>query len=335
MKIGLIGAGSMGRIHAAGWQTAGCTIAAVLRTPDRSAEELAAHHGATVVDDVAALAAHSDLVDVCSPTDLHSAHVLAAVDAGAGAIFCEKPLARELPDAVRMVQSCDNAGIPLGVGHVLRFFPEYARARDAVERGDLGQLGVLRFSRRTFAPQTPWFRDPAKSGGVILDLMIHDLDFARTLAGEVNSVFARIDSDDVGREHAYALLSHTSGAITHVEGSWRYPQPEFHTSFELAGSKALLTFDSASSSALQPHLAPPPGSLSNTQTLPEVPAAASPVADDPYAIELAAFRQALADGTQPPVPGAEGVRTLQLALAARESALGGKPITIEPWEEQR
>ena len=335
MKIGLIGAGSMGKIHAAGWQAAGCTIAAVLKTPDSSAEDLAASHGATVVDEVAALAAHSDLVDVCSPTDLHSAHVLAAVQAGAGAIFCEKPLARELPDAIRMVQACRTAGIALGVGHVLRFFPEYAGARAAVERGDVGQLGVLRFSRRTFAPQTPWFRDTAKSGGVILDLMIHDLDFARTLAGEVSSVFARIDSDTAGREHAYAFLSHTSGTITHVEGSWRYPQPEFHTSFELAGSKGLLTFDSATSSALQPHLSQSPADRSASQTLPEVPAAASPVADDPYAIELAAFRDALTGGKQAPVPGEEGVRTLQLALAVRESALGGKPVAIEPWEEQR
>lgn len=318
----------MGRTHAAGWRTAGDTITAVLNATGHSARELARDHGARVVDEVADLVAHCDLIDVCSPTDRHGAHVLAAVTAGARAVFCEKPLARTLPDAIEMVRACRAAEVPLGVGHVLRFFPEYAHARAAVERGDVGQLGVLRFSRRTFAPQTAWFRDNAKSGGVILDLMIHDLDFARTVAGEVHSVFARIDSGSAGQDHAYALLSHASGAITHVEASWRYPQPEFHTSFELAGSEALLTFDSATTGALRPHVGPP---ASNQ----EVPIAAGPVIDDPYAAELAAFRDARAAGGEPPVPGAEGVRSLQLALAALESAERGEPVAITPWEAGR
>ena len=318
----------MGRTHAVGWQTAGATIAAVLDTTNRSARELARNYGARVVDDVADLVAHCDLIDVCSPTDLHSAHVLAAVDAGARAIFCEKPLARTLSDAIEMVRACRAAEVALGVGHVLRFFPQYAHARTAVERGDIGQLGVLRFSRRTFAPKTPWFRDHDKSGGVILDLMIHDLDFARTVAGEVRSVFAKIDAGSAGQDHAYALLSHANGAITHVEASWRYPQPEFHTSFELAGSEALLTFDSATTGALRPHIGAPASDQA-------VPIAAGPVIDDPYAAELAAFRDALAAGGEPPVPGAEGVRSLQLALAALESAERGEPVAITPWEAGR
>ena len=335
MRIGLIGAGFMGKTHAAGWQTAGDTITAVLDATSHSARELARHCGAQVADDIADLVAHCDVIDICSPTDLHSAHVLAAVDAGTRAVFCEKPLARTLPDAIRMVQACRAAEVPLGVGHVVRFFPQYARARAAVERGDVGQLGVLRFSRRTFAPKTSWFRDNDKSGGVILDLMIHDLDFARTVAGEVRSVFAKVDAGPAGQEHAYALLSHANGTITHVEASWRYPQPEFYTSFELAGSKALLTFDSATTGALRPHIGPPASDSMPRQTQPAVPVAASPVSDDPYATELAAFRDALAAGGKPPVPGAEGVRSLQLALAALESAKRDEPVTIESWEAER
>ncbi len=324
----------MGRTHADGWRECGGEIGGVLATPDRSARELADAYDAPVVETIAELAGGVDIVDVCSPTPLHRDHVSAAVEAGSRAIFCEKPLARHLGEAEAMVRACRGAGIPLGVGHVLRFFPEYGNALAAVRRGELGKLAVLRFSRRTFAPRKPWFLDTAQSGGVVLDLMIHDLDFARLAAGEVQRVYARVDPGSDGRQHAYALLTHASGTITHVEGSWRYPQPEFHTSFEFAGSKALVTFDSQSTQAIRLHLTPLRGSVTDAdRLLPEVPVAASPISENPYAAELTAFRRAIDAGSEPPVSGEEGVRTLQLALAVLESSESGRPVEITPWEE--
>jgi predicted dehydrogenase len=111
------------------------------------------------------------------------------------------------------------------------------------------------------------------------------------------------------------------------------PQPEFHTSFEISGSKELLTFDSARSSALLPHLAPPRGV--SAEAGPEVPVAASPVAEDPYTRELRAFRDAVVAGEYPPVDGEEGLRALQIALAAMESAKSGEAIEITPLEAHR
>lgn len=334
MNIGLIGAGFMGRTHAEGWRECGAEITSVLATPDRSADELAEDHGATVAPSIAELVRNVDVVDICSPTPLHHEHVLAALEAGSPAIFCEKPLARHASDAETIVRSCRRARIPLGVGHVLRFFPEYAHALAAARRGELGELAVLRFSRRTFAPKKAWFLDIEKSGGVVLDLMIHDLDFARLAAGEVRRVYARVDAGGDGRQHAYALLTHESGTLTHVEGSWRYPQPEFHTSFEFAGSKALMTFDSQATRAIRLHVGPAPGATTESDSaLPEVPVAASPVAENPYAAQLAAFRRALETGAEPPVTGEEGLRTVRLALAVLESSETGAPVEIAPPEE--
>ena len=336
MKIGLIGAGFMGRTHADAWRECGGDVTGVLATPDRSAHALADAYGASVAESVAELARSTDVVDICSPTPLHRDHLLAAVDEGSRAIFCEKPLARHLTDAEAMVRSCRDGGVTLGVGHVLRFFPEYVSALAAARRGELGELAVLRFSRRTFAPHKAWFLDTAQSGGVVLDLMIHDLDFARLAAGEVQRVYARLDSGSDGRQHAYALLTHASGTLTHVEGSWRYPRPEFHTSFEFAGSKALVTFDSQSAGAIRSHLAPSEGTGAHgDRTLPEVPVAASPVTENPYAAQLAAFRHAIETGSQPPVSGEEGLRTLRLALAVLESSELGRPVEITPWEGAR
>ena len=80
------------------------------------------------------------------------------------------------------------------VGHVVRFFPEYAAAQREVDAGRLGDVAVMRLKRNVFRPrkaQDNWFLDYEKSGGMILDLMIHDFDYARWIAGEVISVFAK------------------------------------------------------------------------------------------------------------------------------------------------
>ncbi|MDA3948284.1 MAG: Gfo/Idh/MocA family oxidoreductase [Spirochaeta sp.] len=334
MKIGIIGAGFMARTHYTGWMAIGETVTGVYSPETESAEEFARDTGVTMRTSAAELIAESDVVDVCSPTFTHREYVTAAADAGKP-IFCEKPLARTRDDAQEMLSAAARAGVPLGVGQVLRYFSEYAGAAETARSGELGDLAVLRFSRCSFAPANPWYRDDDKSGGVILDLMIHDLDFAQYVAGPVTRVFAAVDT--AGRTpgtpgpapHAYVILTHASGAISHVEGSWRMPKPEFSTSFEIAGSRGLLTYSSADATALTPHLGPAPGAAADGSSTPAVAVAASPVADDPYTAELRAFRDAVVAGTPPPVGGEEGLGALRLALAAIESDRTGMPVEIE------
>lgn len=367
MRIGMIGAGFMARTHLAGWRAMGEDVVGLLGFQDPTTDAFAQAETLPTFATVEQLAQNCDVIDICSPTFTHKGYVLQAAQAKK-AIFCEKPLALSMADGREMVEAAKAAGVPFGVGHVLRFFPEYERAAMTAHSGELGDLAVLRFSRCTFAPKTGWYLDESRSGGVILDLMIHDLDFARYVAGEVVKVYASVDrgapagvgapaglqgsaagssaSGPGGRgpggsgpegeplgPHAYVMLTHASGALTHCEGSWRMPQPEFHTSFEIGGSRELITFDSAESSALVPHLAPPRGEPAGAG--PEVPVAASPVAEDPYTRELRAFRDAVAAGQQPPVDGEEGLRALQIAMAAIESARSGEAIEITPLEAHR
>lgn len=332
MKIGLVGAGFMSRTHLAGWRAIGEQVTGLLGFGDPTVDALAREEELEVFADLPALAAACDVVDVCSPTYTHREYVLSAVAAGTP-VFCEKPLALDLEHAAEMVGAAAAADVPFGVGHVLRYFPEYASAAARARAGELGDLAVLRFSRCTFAPKTAWYLDDARSGGVILDLMIHDLDFARYVAGDVSRVYAVVDRTGSG-PHAYILLTHQSGTITHVEGSWRMPQPEFLTSFEIAGSRALLTFDSTQSGAVVPHITPPATveGERNVPVGPDVPVAASPVSEDPYASQLKAFRDAISAGKAPPVDGSEGLRALQIALAAVESSRTGQPVDITPSE---
>ena len=352
MKIGMIGAGFMARTHLTGWRAMGEEVVGLLGYQDPTTDAFAKETELPTFATFEQLAQNCDVIDVCSPTFTHKEYVTAAVSAGK-AVFCEKPLALSMADGREMVEAAKAAGVPFGVGHVLRFFPEYEKAAATAHSGELGELAVLRFSRCTFAPKTGWYLDETRSGGVILDLMIHDLDFARYVAGEVTKVYASVDrglpGSSVGTTgaggpgspgaeeplgpHAYVILTHASGALTHVEGSWRMPQPEFHTSFEISGNKGLLTFDSGESSALVPHLAPAAGAAAGKA--PEVPVAASPVAEDPYTLELRAFRDAVAAGKKPPIDGEEGLRALQIALAAIQSAGSGEPVEITPLEAHR
>ena len=94
---------------------------------------------------------------------------------------------------------------------------------------------MVRLTRGTFRPKKAvdnWFVDFEKSGGIMLDLMVHDLDYARWIAGEVESVFAKSISSahpDASLDYGLAILKHRNGTISHIEGSWAYPPPLFRT----------------------------------------------------------------------------------------------------------
>ncbi|MBP7962353.1 MAG: Gfo/Idh/MocA family oxidoreductase [Caldilineaceae bacterium] len=321
MRIGIVGTGFMGSTHAAGWAQTDAQIAGfVTKAPDE-AEALIAKYGGQLYPDLAAMLNDVDIVDICAPTHRHFELVIQAAGAGKH-ILCEKPLGRTLEQAQEMTTACEAAGVKLMVAHVVRFFPDYAQAHRRVMAGEIGRPGVIRLSRESFQPKKAadnWFLDDAKSGGMVLDLMIHDLDYARWVAGPVTQVFAKSTGT-----HALAILTHVSGAISHVTGSWAYPPPTFRTAFEIAGEKGLITCDSESTAPVSLHLHRRGGDG------PDIPVAGSPLSESPYTTEIKAFYDAVIHDKPVPVPGGEGVAAVRLALAVLESAKTGQPVTIAP-----
>ncbi|MGZ8785331.1 MAG: Gfo/Idh/MocA family protein, partial [Acidimicrobiia bacterium] len=237
LRVGLVGAGNMAASHAPGWEAAGDRVMAVLGSGSTRSAELAARYDAGVVNEYSRLLEAVDVVDICSPTHTHLDYVLAAAAAGKS-VVCEKPLARTAADAQLAAGACAGAGVPLLVAHVVRFFPEYATARARVVAGDIGQVAVTRLDRSTYFPigDGSWFSDFDRSGGVVLDLMIHDVDYARWVAGDIERVFARTATAEGRGGHVLATLRHTSGALSHIQGSWAFPKGVFRTSLEIAGS---------------------------------------------------------------------------------------------------
>jgi UDP-N-acetylglucosamine 3-dehydrogenase len=329
MRVGIVGLGTMGTAHAAGYQNiAGCELVAVADIqPERRrfvAEKYGVRSYATLVDLLAAETV--DVIDVCLPTHLHREHVERAAAAGKH-VFCEKPLARNRTEGQAMVEACRKAGVTLGVGHVVRFFPEYRRAKEIIQSGQLGSVGTVYTYRGGGGFPTAWqdwYANYEWSGGLTLDMIIHDFDFLRWTLGEVERVYAKSTfGRDYNRlEHVLASLRFESGAIANVEGTW-LNVGGFGTKFEFACERGLLAHDSKVASAFR----------SYQQTAiqaggPGVAVPESPLDKDPYTLELEHFIECLNRGEEPLITGEEALRAVDIATAALKSIKTGKPVTV-------
>lgn len=328
IKVGIVGAGSMGTVHAASWMRTPAQLMGVHAL--EWADILSEKHGIKNYDTLEALIADVDVVDVCTPTHEHYGHVMQALKAGKD-VICEKPLARHIPQAEEMVQAAKAAGKKLLVGQVVRFFPEYALAKAQADAGAVGELAVLRTRRAGSQPGAGdarnWFLDFDKSGGLIYDLMIHDLDYVRWVAGEVVSVFAkdvRSKEPDARGDYALAILTHESGAISHCESAWAYPPGMFRTALEIAGSEGLIEHPSGSSAPLEMFL-----HKDESGETPRVAIPKSPLEEDPYTAEIRHFYDVLVNNAEPRVTAEDGLMALKLSAAAQQSAQTGKPVKIE------
>jgi predicted dehydrogenase len=332
MRVGIVGVGFMGVTHAAGWAETPAKIAGFLADPVSEAATLATKYGGKIYDNLENMLADVDVVDICTPTHLHAPMVLQAAAAGKH-IICEKPLARTVAEGQAMIAACRKAGVRLFTAHVVRYFPEYALAKASVVNGEIGRPSVLRLSRGSYRPKKPagnWFLDENKSGGILLDLMIHDFDYARWVAGEVESVMARKvgqSRPEAPIDYGLAILTHHSGALTHVAGAWAYPPPTFKTRLEIAGDGGLLEFDSQATAPIENLLAKISGDA------PDVGLPSSPLAESPYTTQIKDFYTALVEGRPARVTAEDGLAALQIALAAIESSATGKAVTLEPLAE--
>ena len=323
MRIGVVGAGFMGRTHLDTY--ANMPEAEVVGVVDASPEAAAA--GAAVLGakpyasyEELVASEDVDLVDICTPTPLHKDLALRVARDGKHAIV-EKPLARDLEGAGAIIDAFSAGPGRLFVGHVVRFFPEYGRIKDLVGAGQLGKVGVARASRRSpfLTGWNDWYADRRLSGGILLDLLIHDFDFLRWILGDVERVYAQ---SVMGREYNrldYALvtLRFENGAIAHVEGQWGYPAP-FNYSIEVAGSRALVSADSTEPAPVR--LFGDPAGVGEALEL--------AVGKSPYQVQLEHFVRCAATGESPIVDGHDAYEALRIGLAATESALTGKPVTL-------
>ena len=319
LKVGIVGAGGISHSHAPHWITVGAEVGVY---SEIGAQSLADEFGLTVHPTLESLLAAVDVIDICTPTTSHASVAVTAIEAGKH-VLSEKPVGRTTAQAKAIMDAADKAGVQAYPAHVVRFFPEHYALKNAVDRGDIGEPAILRFSRGGEGATSDWFFDDALSGGIILDQMIHDLDQARWIAGEVTRVYATqnpltVDGVIPRNVTAHVTLTHASGAISFVQGVWGPKGMQFRTSFDVAGSTGVLHFDSTERGTVDENLT---ASSAETSYLPPTTAEESP-----YLTQIREFAAAFEGGPKPRVTIEDGVLAVALAEAARESIATGQPV---------
>lgn len=174
----------------------------------------------------------AQVIDVCLPTFLHKDATIHAASRGCH-VFCEKPMALNLDDADEMIATTESAGVQLMIGHCIRFWPEYAHLKGLQESGELGDLlsvNLTRYGEFPFWSSDNWLGDESKSGGGVLDMHIHDTDFALYLFGEPDAITSHGTVDERGAGHAFTTFRF-GNRIVHAEGGWNFPSK---TPFKMA-----------------------------------------------------------------------------------------------------
>jgi myo-inositol 2-dehydrogenase / D-chiro-inositol 1-dehydrogenase len=330
VRLAVIGVGRIGRMHAdlLARQVDGAALAAVHDQDGGSARSVGDELGVPVADSVEELLALADVdaVAICSSTDTHPDLIVAAAAAGK-AIFCEKPLSLDLAELDRALAAVESSGVPFQIGFNRRFDPAHQSVRDAVASGAVGEPHLVRISSRDPAP--PPLEYVRVSGGLFLDMTIHDFDMARYVTGsEVVEVYARgalrvapdlAEAGDV--DTALVTLVHESGCLTAIDNC-RQAVYGFDQRVEVLGSAGMAASENplAHSGVLRT------AEGTSAPTLPHffldryIPS---------YVREWQAFVAAVRAGETPPGNRADARAPLVIGLAAGRSLAEGRPVRVE------
>jgi myo-inositol 2-dehydrogenase/D-chiro-inositol 1-dehydrogenase len=264
-----------------------------------------------------------DAVVIVTPTSTHADLIEAALRAGK-AIWSEKPIALSLAETNRIVDIWRASGLPVQLGFMRRFDPGYVRAKALIDAGELGRIEQFRsYSRDTHMPPVSFIRN---SGGSFLDMSVHDFDLARFLVGEIEEVSAwganLIDdrfAEGGDIDTAVTMLRFENGALGVVEMSrrsaWGY---DIRT--EVAGHDGKVVVEAAQkTTATFSRRCGCEGD--HYESFPDRFEVA-------YRIELETFFRTLGEGGIPAPGPEEALRTLQVALAARQSWEEGRPVRV-------
>ncbi|HLZ73645.1 inositol 2-dehydrogenase [Phenylobacterium sp.] len=324
-KIALLGAGRIGKIHAANAMAhQALTLSHVVDPVAASAEALAAETGAAVAALETVLADGGvDGVIVASSTDAHLDHCLAAAAAGK-AIFCEKPLDMDLGRARAAAAQLRDARLFLGFNR--RFDPSFRALKARLDAGAAGALETLQITSNDPAP--PPVSYVKVSGGLFKDMAIHDFDMARWLLGEEPSeVFAWgscLVDPAIGEagdiDTARTMLKTASGKLCVIANS-RRSGFGYDQRIEAYGAAGMVRADNATESTVQVWREDGAAADRFQNFFLDRYAAA-------YRAEMAHFADILAGKAEPAIGYADGVAALALAEAAAQSLKTGRPVSL-------
>lgn len=322
MRVGVVGVGGMGMVHARKYALMNDVVLyAYDRNPDRL-DVYCNQFNARPANSLEELIKNVDAVDVCTPTDAHRDVAMEAI-LGGKPVLVEKPMARTVEECRELIDAAEKAGVALMPGQVVRFFPEFESAHNAIVSGKIGRPATVRTRRGGRAPKGSdlWFQDHSRSGGILLDLSVHDFDWMLWTFGDVETVFSRsvrlgnkVEGAEFEGDYALTTLKFKSGCLGHVETTWMDPSG-FRVTLEVCGSEGLIEYDSRNVATLRVHDGA--GSRQESNFNPQ---------DDPFYRELKAFLYAVETNSTMPVAPIDGLKAVAIARAATQSAKCGQPV---------
>jgi myo-inositol 2-dehydrogenase / D-chiro-inositol 1-dehydrogenase len=334
LRVGLIGAGRIGRMHAgllAGGVN-GAVLSAVTDAMADLAEEIGRTYNVPAVRTDRLIADPAiDAVAICAPTSTHVRYIIEAAEAGKS-IFCEKPVSLELAEVDRALAVVSRVGARLMVGFNRRFDPSHAAVRAAVANGSVGAPHLVRITSRD--PEPPPMSYARGSGGIFLDMTVHDFDMARYVVGsEVVEVTAagavRIEPEleEIGDvDTAVTMLRHENDCLTVIDNS-RQASYGYDQRVEVLGAKGLAGSDNPRTTTAFTW----DGSGTRAATLPYFFIERY---RESYLRQWEAFIASVASGTPPPTSGADGRAALVLGLAAKRSLLEHRTVQTAEIQAQ-
>jgi len=192
-----------------------------------------------------------DLLDLCLPTPWHARATVEGLRAGKH-VLCEKPMALSLFDCDVMIEAQAESGKLLMIGHCLRFWPQYVRAHQILHSGELGRVLSAHFHRFSGAPTwSRWMMDASQSGGVVLDMHIHDIDTSLWWFGAPAQVRASGVVEAGLPLEVDAAWTYDNGPSVQIHGAWDKHSGAFRMGFEVVGERGTLSFDSSRSQDLE------------------------------------------------------------------------------------
>jgi myo-inositol 2-dehydrogenase/D-chiro-inositol 1-dehydrogenase len=331
LNIGVIGAGRIGRLHAEhlAYRIPAANLLAIADVVEEAARQCAARcRIPQAVADYRAILANPNIqaVAICSATDTHAQIIEEAAAAGKH-IFCEKPIDFSLARIDRALAAVRAAGVKLQIGFNRRFDANFARVRSAIANGEIGTPHLLHIISRDPAP--PPISYVKVSGGIFLDMTIHDFDMARFLIGdEVDEVYTaaavRVDPE-IGEagdvDTAVITLRFRNGVIGTIDNC-RKAVYGYDQRVEVLGSDGSIATqncypnEAIVSTAVSVHRDLPLNFFMERYA-------------ESFASELAAFVAAVVDDKPTPVTGADGRVPVVMALAARKSHDERRPVRLE------
>jgi predicted dehydrogenase len=275
-----------------------------------------------------------DAVVVATPTDSHAEIVLAAAEAGKH-VFCEKPMATRVSDCMEMIEATERKQVKLQIGFMRRFDSGFQQASEVIERGDIGEVVLVKSLTRGPSIPRRWHYDVDRSGGVLAEVNSHDIDTVRWFTGsefaQVYAVAGNYRCPDVRAEFSTfydsisLIASLDNGMQAMIDGgvSVRYG---YDARVEVLGTEGVMLVGRLPEGAVAV-------CTGNGQIVQRVAASWQDLFAQAYVAENRAFVAAIQDDQDPLVTGRDGLMAMKVVEAGNQSVRDGRPVHLDSLAE--